>query len=614
LRTEAEYVLALASQMDGKHADAIARLERLVGEKLSEEMMSAVRYALGISYRETGQASRAEEMLRGVAAGKLAGGGSAEAEYVLALADFDAGRRERSEAGFEKALGGGLAGDAAASAWGHLAVARLDRGDRKGAEEAFGRLEREWPGSAAFGWARLMFAEEALGVGELDRAIVLAEGLGTGATAEHVDRAKLVKAMARIRKGEWERAEEVLGSMEVGKLEGEMGKEARLARGMVRAGLGDAAGAIVEFDAVISAGGEGGSVTRAKLAKARVLSGTERRAEAIGIYEDVLTEMDRDGHRIASAEEVLLELARVSEESKQEERAVAAYERIVAIGGTSEGCGEARVFLGEWRYRAGELVKAREVLEPLVEAGSTWSGEAVEAGLYRLGRIAVEEKRWADAMGLFGRMVDEYGGGRLADDGRFWLGESRFQSGDAAGALGVYEGLKKSDDAVLKRLGVLRRGQCLAALGRWREALSVCDGVVASELDGGQRMELDLTRGRALQGLARFDEARGAFQAVIDGSPGSEAAARAQFSRGEAFFHEGKLDEAAREFQKVELLYRSALWQSSALLELGKVWERQMKWGDAVGAYEKVVREFGGEAARAEAEKRLAAARLKAGG
>ena len=121
-------------------------------------------------------------------------------------------------------------------------------------------------------------------------------------------------------------------------------------------------------------------------------------------------------------------------------------------------------------------------------------------------------------------------------------------------------------------------------------------------------------RGRALQGLARFEESRAAFARVIEARKGSELAARAQFMRGETYFHEKNYRKALPEFLKVDYLYDAPAWQSSALLEAGKVHEQLGQWAEAAETYERLRSRFPTDPNAAKAKDRLDAARKRAGG
>jgi TolA-binding protein len=82
--------------------------------------------------------------------------------------------------------------------------------------------------------------------------------------------------------------------------------------------------------------------------------------------------------------------------------------------------------------------------------------------------------------------------------------------------------------------------------------------------------------------------------------------------RGEAYFHQEKLHEALRDFVKVDILYDAPRWQSAALLEAGKVYERLDQWADAAETYERLLTRYPDEAPAAEAKKRQATASRRA--
>jgi TolA-binding protein len=81
---------------------------------------------------------------------------------------------------------------------------------------------------------------------------------------------------------------------------------------------------------------------------------------------------------------------------------------------------------------------------------------------------------------------------------------------------------------------------------------------------------------------------------------------------GEAYFHQEKLHEALRDFLKVDILYAAPRWQSAALLEAGKVYERLDQWADAAETYGRLLARFPREAPASEAQSRRAAATTRA--
>lgn len=224
---------------------------------------------------------------------------------------------------------------------------------------------------------------------------------------------------------------------------------------------------------------------------------------------------------------------------------------------------------------------------------------------------------------MLDRLIADHPDCAFRREARLWRAEVAFQAGDARTAEAGFAALAEeppaeSDPPGLAAAAGQRRVRSLVLLERWKDAVAAADAWKAAHPGDPMTAEVDYARGRGLQGLARFDEARAAYQAVIEAVPGSEQAALAQFMCGETYFHQKNYNEALRAYLMVDVLYDVPAWQAMALLQAGKVHEQLAQWAEAAETYERLQSdkrlqsEFP-EDARAEAGRRLAEARRRAG-
>jgi TolA-binding protein len=142
---------------------------------------------------------------------------------------------------------------------------------------------------------------------------------------------------------------------------------------------------------------------------------------------------------------------------------------------------------------------------------------------------------------------------------------------------------------------------------KWGEVIAKADQLLSEKPDFPQKAEVQYARGQALQTMAPpdFEKARAAYLHVIEGQPGTELAAQAQFMIGETYFLEKNDKEAERAFLAVDLTYNVPKVQAAALLELGKVYERQGRKDDARACYQKVLDKFPDDELAEDARERM---------
>ncbi len=257
---------------------------------------------------------------------------------------------------------------------------------------------------------------------------------------------------------------------------------------------------------------------------------------------------------------------------------------------------QAAVQLAHWLHEQRRSKPAADWASQLVRRPECPDRHRAQAA-YLLGRMAIEEKRWAEVhrwMQAAAQMAPET---KSRHQAKFWVCESLYQRG-------LYQQAHRHIQELLPEVEPhrwtwiatlhLRRAQCSVQLKKWQQALQEAEEALRRFPQFPQKYELHYVRGRALLALARFDHAREAFTRVVHspGARGSQRAAMAQWMIGESYFHQRHYREALRHYLRVEVLFPNhPSWQTAALLQAGKCYEKLGQPDKASELYLRIVRQ-----------------------
>jgi TolA-binding protein len=616
----------LAARLDvaeGQPAKAVTTLAALAETTQRGDIRSAASYQLALAYRALGQGDKARAVLGKMTAAPrpdVAG----EPLLLLGQSDFEAGKFAEAEAALAKYLNQTkprLADHALA--W--LAISQWETGKADDATATLARLEKDHPDSPTLPPTLLRLGEAASQKGNSEKAIDWlrrAARLTTDKPLRARAYAELGHALAAAKRTD-ESAAAFAQASELAEGDPAAGQQSALAAAKVLAIGGKSDEALAQFDKLIAAGDAlaPAAMREACLNRARLLTKLGRHDDSAEAYETYATKFLTKAAVAAatdgdSPERILSEWAYAWLDAGKSDQADAVFRRLAADFPKSPLASEARVNMAESAYARKDFAETASLLANL--AGSSrpdgLSDALREAALYRAARNEVERKQWADAETLWGRLVAEFPESSLAREAQFWRAEVALRTDRPDVALKTLDELLKApagdagQEPAWMTTARLRRVQALLALKQWDDLLEFSAKLaVAPDASSAPEFgaEIDYARGRAFQATARFDEARTAYQAAIDRQPPAELAARARFMRGETFFHQKNYREALREFLKVDILHESPAWQSAALLEAAKVYERLNQPADATDLYQRLVDRFPNEAAASEARTRL---------
>ena len=616
-RADAHLIEARVALAEKDAKGAIALLEAALGpDQPGPATAQAATYYLGLALRADGQTAKANELLAKLAKTPAAST-AAGAQFMLGQGLIESGKYAEAIAPLEAYLKSQPDGEVADFALAHLARARSELGRPDEAFATMGTLSKRFPKSKALPPAWLALAESAMTAKQYDRAsefFLLATNTDDP-SARAQARSGLGWAFLKLN-----RAREAATAFEELLLDtpnDPRAPDAALARARAFESIKEINRAQAAYESQLDRYPRSHVAAPPALARARVLVEAKRPAEAAEAFARVEAVYPQ-----AEALDVLLaEHAWALVDAGRPEQADARFARLLKEFPDSPKAADARYNLAESAFAAKAFDKVAPLLGPVVAEGSKARPMLIQSSLYRLGRTQAERKDWKGAGATFERLAKEFPDGSYRREAAFWGAETAFQSGDAKAAEAGFAALlakpaTTGEPEGLARTAKRRRAQALVQLERWADALAAADAYDAEAKSAADHdphaADVDYARGRALQGLARFEEARTAYSRVIEARKGSELAAKSQFMRGETYFHEKNYRKALPEFLKVDYLYDAPAWQSSALLEAGKVHEQLGQWAEAAETYERLRSRFPTDPNAAKAKDRLDAARKRA--
>lgn len=386
---------------------------------------------------------------------------------------------------------------------------------------------------------------------------------------------------------------------------GTIAGEAALARARHLADAGQATAALELYQQVIDGryAGDGEQVALALWAAGQLAEAQGQKEQAVAWYERI----DRDHRSVHYHDAVLYQWAWAARDLNRLQESLRLFQRIVEEHPQSRYWHDAGFRLAEGQFEAGQSDESQQLVARLLAADPP---AAIAPHLYYLaGRQAIARTDWtaaADAM----RKVTANSGDPLAPLAAYWAAEATFQMEQFEAAAEAFSTLPKllhDTRPDLAARACMRLAQALMATKQWRQALAAAEAAIAAYPDFELLYELDFVRGRCLAARALLDEAREAYRAVLRSPQGgkTETAAKAQWMIGETFFHQQNYEAAVREYLRVEILFAYPQWQSAALLQAGKCYERLGQYEQAATLFSRVVKDFPDSPYKDEAQQRL---------
>jgi TolA-binding protein len=451
-------------------------------------------------------------------------------------------------------------------------------------------------------------AELAFAAGELETALTLYSLLARpGNSPESLRRGFAGVGWCRFQASDWRGAAAAFEQLLNQFPDSPAAAEAAIARGRALEHLDDNALALAMYRRVIDRHAASPRSAEALYRAARLCEKLGQRPQAMELYARLVKE-HADFAQLDAAIYAWAWLARASSQGVADEL----FGRLRRDFPQSEFAPDATLQLAERAFADKKYAEAQQLLAEISKPGTP---QAVrEPALYLQGRVAAATGDWTAVDAKLAELIADAPAGELAPAAAYLRAEASYRRGDFDEAAKRLAELTANDDLRSQPWAgpaKLRHAQALAQLRRWDEALETARSIAAEFPDFDERHEVDYVIGRCLAAQADFSGAREAYERVVASSRGgqSETAAMARWMIGETYFHQENYTAALAEYEKAAQGYPFPHWQSAALLQVGKCHELLAQWGEAVRAYERLLKEFPQSELAAEATDRAEAAR-----
>lgn len=301
-------------------------------------------------------------------------------------------------------------------------------------------------------------------------------------------------------------------------------------------------------------------------ALARARDGEQRHAAAAERYGELV-----DGypdHELADDAAYARMIA--LEKAGQQAEAEAAGEAFLARFAGSDLAPLVRFALGEYRFRAGKHAAAAEAFAGFLETGA--HPELAHDARYKLGWCCLEQGQPDRALTYFAAVADAGGGGPLKAECRYLAGRAAEASGDAARAAASYAQCAQdhggTEHGQRARLALVRME---LGSGNTADALSRAEALLADGAVPTVATYAELYRGEALAALERWDEALAAYARAGAAPDGPVSAAASERSEEAAYRRALSLSKAG-EHAGAETAYTEFIAQHRGSPFADKAW------------------------------------------
>lgn len=316
---------------------------------------------------------------------------------------------------------------------------------------------------------------------------------------------------------------------------------------------GDAAGALADWDALLSRKPDENMAAEARLQKALVLVELKKRQQALEVL-DALVRDRPDGMAVARAQYWRGALLADREQWESAENALRAS---LSAGPDAQTASLARLRLAVVLQRQGRLDEAADQIEPLL----------------------ADDRLVADNSAL----VE-------------WLAHRRFDQGQYERTRQAAQVLAaNAREASWRQIGWYWAGVAQAQLGNEKAALEMFEKAVAEKAETREGAEAQLLLANLELKDGRSEEAAARYAAAAEAATGEAALdlrVRAYFGLGEAAEAAGQPEQAARHFLSVAVLFDDPEWTPHALYRAGRLFGQLGKPAEQAGAWQELKRRY----------------------
>ncbi|MBX3411906.1 MAG: tetratricopeptide repeat protein [Pirellulales bacterium] len=369
--------------------------------------------------------------------------------------------------------------------------------------------------------------------------------------------------------------------------------EAALMLGRIEAERGAPARGLASYKQVIEQFPDSPHLADALRGAARLHEQLGDHNEAAALYQ----RLDREFPAATDRDALLYEWSWVERGRQDDAVANALLERLHVEHPQSRFVADALYRLAERAHQARDYDRASRLLSELSTREQV-SPSIEEHALYLQGQLAAAREQWTDVEAPLAALLEKHPESSLRLLAEYWCAEASYRLGQTDVALERFEVLlTKTLDSKESwaPMVALRRAQIFAGRREWDEAYEMASQIAGQHPGFAQQYEVDYLIGRCHASQARFEDARGAYALAVSSATGgkTETAAMAQWMIGETHFHQRNYRAAIREYLRVEILYAYPEWQAAALLQAAKCHEQLHEPQQAAQLYTRLVEQFG---------------------
>lgn len=246
--------------------------------------------------------------------------------------------------------------------------------------------------------------------------------------------------------------------------------------------------------------------------------------------------------------------------------------------------------VAEYHYSAGDRNNALSVYSELVARFP--KSEFTDDAELRIADIYFGRGDYGLAVKSYLKIGSAYPNSFLVPRALFGAGRSYYEMKNRGEALGAYEEVvRRYQESEVAAEALYRSGLIYLETGQGGRAMESFTGVVTAYKGSPFEAYSYFQLGKAGLEASQYEEAAGYFKKVVDAGAGT-LSVEAQYNVGEAYFRAGDYERSAAEYLRAANDYGSGTeWYFRSLLKVGESYERLKRWLDALGVYEKALKE-----------------------
>lgn len=352
---------------------------------------------------------------------------------------------------------------------------------------------------------------------------------------------------------------------------------------------------------------------------ARIARDAREHERAERYYEVAVAQLQKlPQDRKNDLDKLINEWALLAYENEEFDRSDELFAKLLTIAPESEFADDAKLYLAESDFFAGNVDAAAEKFKELA-ASEKSDAYVKERSSVLLLDIAADQQNWEELTKLSQRFEKEFPSSRSQLYAKFRLGEAQLRTGQNAAAITTLKNARQmamdvetSGSAWLPSVWVFLAE---AAIQERQYAL-----VEELSVEFAKRFPespfqylIDEIVGRMLKNQAEFEKAREAFARVTDSETGrrTETAAKSQLMIAETWLLQKNFEEALKAYYKVYVNYAFPEYQAPALYQAASCDESLQQWAKAAETYKILIDEFPSSEFAKKAQPRLEAAKLR---